>query len=375
MTKPKHAFTLVELLVVIAIIGVLIALLLPAVQAAREAARRMQCSNHLKQHGIAVHNFHDTHKGLPPCGMGLEGVSWYPYIFPFIEQENLYYLITNASYADRSSWHVVCEGVSGSSRQNNWFDGVPATGTNPGSPLTEQEQNGFGAIPIVKCPTRRAGVQLVRDKGTGTSPTSAGPTGDYAVAFGYHEDSAAGYDWYRLVPPERQSKPELFLGPLRAPLFQTYQSSGVPDYNSWMPRDTFAYWSDGTSNQIVFGEKHVPLGRLGICAAQVSTYDCSIIFAQTGGRDMAAARRQVQVLNNGNLVGSVPLQLNPNYDPNPPGTGRPDGGYAFGSAHPGICQFLFGDGSVATIPVTTPLTTLRMLTCVNDGGIYIASWL
>lgn len=82
----RRAFTLVELLVVIAIIGVLVALLLPAVQAAREAARRIQCSNNLKQLSLAVLTYENTNKTLPPGAFMYEGSMWSAFVLPFIEQ-------------------------------------------------------------------------------------------------------------------------------------------------------------------------------------------------------------------------------------------------------------------------------------------------
>lgn len=88
--RVRRAFTLVELLVVIAIIGVLVALLLPAVQAAREAARRSQCQNNLKQVGLAMNNFEGTHKRLPPGALMNEGSAWSAYILSYLEGGNAF---------------------------------------------------------------------------------------------------------------------------------------------------------------------------------------------------------------------------------------------------------------------------------------------
>jgi len=108
---PRSAFTLVELLVVITIIGILIGLLLPAVQSAREAARRLQCANNFKQVGLALHNYHTAHRCFPPgmivrdgrwpsndsCGTWrsgtYQGFSWGAFVLPYLEQNAVYDMI------------------------------------------------------------------------------------------------------------------------------------------------------------------------------------------------------------------------------------------------------------------------------------------
>ncbi len=159
-TRPhKRGFTLIELLVVIAIIAILIALLLPAVQQAREAARRSTCKNNLKQIGLALHNYHDTHRVLPPATInaGLSSCdavhgstgnllnhTCYQMILPFIDQANIY---------NQYNWSLP------SGRANH---GSGCTGTV----TTDQYSIVTSPVPVFLCPS---------DPGTQQNSTTSGP--------------------------------------------------------------------------------------------------------------------------------------------------------------------------------------------------------
>lgn len=124
----QAGFTLVELLVVIAIIGVMVGLLLPAVQAAREAARRMACSNNMKQLGLALHNYHDTHRTLPALGGGPSYNNWvsaHVRILPFIEQTALYDQINSPQTFGANSYPPFGPYMWSAGTYEPWFRTVP----------------------------------------------------------------------------------------------------------------------------------------------------------------------------------------------------------------------------------------------------------
>jgi len=144
--KTKKGFTLIELLVVIAIIAILVALLLPAVQQAREAARRSSCKNNLKQLGIALHNYHDTHTCLPgnPVAAisdgayrnkGWEGWSAMAMLLPFIEQGAIY---------DQCDFNRYWNSTAGNNNRNT-TNNLIATICCPSDPMAMRRQEGNSA--------------------------------------------------------------------------------------------------------------------------------------------------------------------------------------------------------------------------------------
>jgi len=164
----QRGFTLVELLVVIAIIGILVALLLPAVQAAREAARRMSCSNNMKNLGLALHNYHDTYKTFPPDAIwhgNMKGTTaaagdqrnytWIALCLPYLEQTTLYEQIDFRFPAIMATAVPVTNPGVGPGQGTGeldriWVDGVPARSLSfpvlkcPSDPDHNEPPHGFG---------------------------------------------------------------------------------------------------------------------------------------------------------------------------------------------------------------------------------------
>ena len=159
-SDSRPGFTLIELLVVIAIIGVLIALLLPAVQSAREAARRIQCTNNLKQIGLALHNYHDTNGVFPPGGItgdaqgntwasGANLLSWRALVLPQMEQNNVFNSLNFSMQATGNDVNPGADYTVWTTSVASWLcpsDGDTANGFRPNS--TPDGQWPAGSAPL-----------------------------------------------------------------------------------------------------------------------------------------------------------------------------------------------------------------------------------
>ncbi|MEW4452258.1 DUF1559 domain-containing protein [Bremerella sp. JC817] len=330
MKSKLSGFTLVELLVVIAIIGVLIALLLPAVQQAREAARRSQCVNNLKQHGLALHNFHDTFNRFPPgttnnlrpfgtATANKWGTSWMVHILPYVELGNVYDIIDLSQH---------------------WNDGSvsDACGVDAGSPI-------FG---IYECPS----ASLQQELGNDAVKTMIA---DYI--------SIAGVvNGFGGVTGATQNDTDH--GPSAM--------NGVLYYNS---KTTFASITDGSSNTLAVSEVGGWLKNSSGTRTDVRSMQYGFNMG-TRGQNNNTTTLPGSGSSDGRAFNTTSLRyrINPtnnfsiscssegicgNYGNNSP----------LRSEHPGGVNALFCDGSIHFLPETIDLTTLGNLGVRNDGNV------
>lgn len=302
--KRVHGFTLIELLVVIAIIGTLVALLLPAVQQAREAARRSQCSNNLKQLSLAFHNYHDVNNRFMPGG-GMQNSSacryatgWVPRLFPYLEQQ---------------AWPDSLDALS----PNFLSSQCPYNTTSyTGNPL-------FKSVPVFLCPSSDIG-----DLTTYASTSTARTQGNL-----HYRANSGSYD--------------VELDTASSDINQQYSKSGVI-----YPRSNVGFRDilDGTSNTILLGES----SSMTNWPTAMTTGFFTILPWTLGSYSYAS---------NGWLTADHKTLLYPvnysgtfNYNTTP-----------FGSMHPGGAMFVICDGSVRFLSESMDLGVLKSLSTKSQG--------
>ena len=333
----KSAFTLVELLVVIAIIATLIGLLLPAVQGAREAARRVSCGNNLRQQGLALLNYHDARKHFPEgSGSGKQplwnttGVNWRVHIFPFMELGNVYSQLEFGTSNVFTGW-----GWGGIlwRAPNTALRGLLVSElrcpSNPSSPWESQNQN-----------------QAYEEQTF---------SADYAGVAGAYPDP----------------------GGRGAAVCRKSYNGYTCNTGLLVPHETrrIAQATDGASKSLLVAEQSGLVdGR-----QRASNY----AGAWCGGRDdwcgfSANPRPANQIPDDGNCnyhhsgVVTVRFQINTPTATPKSSANTEDNNTIINSSHPGLAMALFADGSVRSLEETIDMDTFRRLSTSNDGQVVVA---
>jgi prepilin-type N-terminal cleavage/methylation domain-containing protein len=319
----SRGFTLVELLVVIAIIGILVALLLPAVQAAREAARRAQCVNNLKQISLATHNYHDAFKKLPAACYWDESPTWFVLILPYLEQQT-----SQTAWNLKVKWH------------------------HPDNAQARQQN-----LEVYRCPSRDRGTKLTEEFMVG-EPHPPGGIGDYA--------GNAGPVFQNLdLPPGGVWRGES-LTPDGVIFVQNW---GATETNL-QPHQSVMSWkqvTDGLSQTFLAGEKHLIQGVYGVSG---------FMPVRLGGGGDGAWCGCNEWMHPTRVAGGMRTEIGGviQYDGRfPIAFGASDNtmseNWVFGSWHPGICHFTMCDGSVRAINVTIDPNNLGRLAQRHDDEV------
>jgi prepilin-type N-terminal cleavage/methylation domain-containing protein/prepilin-type processing-associated H-X9-DG protein len=385
MRKERRAFTLVELLVVIAIIGILIALLLPAVQAAREAARRMQCSNNLKQMGIAFHNYLDRSKTFPPSLLlsarldggdlaDMKACPWAVLLTPFLEQT-----------AISAKWDFRFPPGSDADMTSFLWSGLTTTGTNPWEVNASMVSTVIEAFVCPSAPDARSRtVALTYDAGAlipGVVPTAAytltyAPM-DYVpirdIRAVQNTSSGGGFGNYAfandpdvLAKAICDTKEPTTLGPLQRLISADLASfaTGAGWAADMVANNGSGLQSilDGTSNTILLGERvggrdvYIRGGKLADPAT------CWANNAEGGGGWACPSNGWYELwgaeFDGGTNDGMCAINCRSEIY---------NGFFAF---HPGGANFLLADGSTRFISENTPARVLGSLLTRDCGEVF-----